>query len=82
MTWPSLQNIPLEAMHCGKTTVSSLILTNQEYKVASNSILLCSVFVIYPVADTEGAWGCRPSKIGQNLAKLAPFLPIFVSMPP
>ncbi len=30
----------------------------------------------------KGAWGCRPSKIGQYLAKLAHFLPILASTPP
>ncbi len=35
------------------------------------------------VADPEGGrGGTAPSQIGQNLAKLAPFLPIFASMPP
>ena len=30
----------------------------------------------------RGAWGAAPSKIGQNLVKLAPFLPIWASTPP
>ena len=34
------------------------------------------------VADPEGGHGGAPSKIGQNPAKLAHFLPILASMPP
>ena len=30
----------------------------------------------------RGAWGTTPSKIGPNLAKLVPFLPILASTPP
>ncbi len=30
----------------------------------------------------RGVWGHHPPKIGQNLAKLAPFLPILASTPP
>ncbi len=51
-------------------------------------ILCCQlpvVFIYAAVADSEGGVGHPEpplSRIGQNLAKLAPFLPILASMPP
>ena len=42
-----------------------------------------AILLSIPVADPEGGrGGAVPSKIDQNLAKLAPFVPILASTPP
>ncbi len=81
--------LPLLVYEQKSATVDNIMILNILHHVTriyfAQFLAKCYFFshAVLPVADPEGVCGgAAPSKIDQNLAKLAPFVPILASMPP
>ena len=70
--WPSVQNIPLEAMHCGKYTISALesVKFDLLYKIIPLEAMHCGKCTIFALALVTYQWASKKKRTTCWLAEI------------